>query len=119
MSDECTTVPARDLWRIEAIEGFVDSGGDGRLDSCGVPHGVTELCRDDVSATVGDCNGDWSETLSGDSSIRSGGSNGVVACSRSSSACCMASSISKADGPTSPDLSPGIAGRRAGERTFS
>jgi hypothetical protein len=65
---------------MEAMDGLVDRGGDGRQCSCGVPDGVVELGSDGVSATVGDCKGDWTGRLLQNSSIMIGGSNGVVAC---------------------------------------
>lgn len=73
-------MPARFRWRIEAMDGFVDRGGEGRHGSFGVPNGVVELGNEGISATVGDCKGDWIGTFRGDNSIMIGGSNGVVAC---------------------------------------
>jgi hypothetical protein len=45
-----------------------------------VPDGVAELGGDGVSATVGDCKGDWRTIFFEDRSIMMGGSRGVVAC---------------------------------------
>ena len=73
--------------RIEATEGFVDKGGDGRLGNCGVPVGVGDeaLGKTGAAAIVGDCNGDWIGLDFLDSSENIGGNKGVVACGCSSS----------------------------------
>jgi hypothetical protein len=74
-----------------------------------VPAGVVEMGNVGVSATVGDCKGDWTGTSSGDNSIRRGGSKGVVACIWSSSLSAFASSMLIDAGPDSFKLSSDFA----------
>lgn len=78
---------ALDLPGIDAIEGFVDKGGDGRLDNCGVLVGVGDDAggKAGAAAMVGDCKGDCIGLDLFESSEKTGGSNGVVACGCSSS----------------------------------
>lgn len=78
---------ALDLPRIEVTEGFVESGGEGRLENCGVVVGVGEeaLGTTGAAAIVGDCSGDWIGLEFLDISEKTGGSKGVVACGCSSS----------------------------------
>jgi hypothetical protein len=119
ISEEATVVPARDRWRIEATEGFVDRGGEGRHDSFGVLFGVAELGQDGVPATVGDCKGECKGKLLADRPIIIGGSNGVVACPGSSSAWAFASSISIDVAPDSIKFSSGPVCTGEGDRRLS
>ena len=76
----------RPRWN-EAIEGFVDNGGDGKPFATGLIEGVTNEYVESWPATVGDCRGDWYGT----SSTRdvkpaiTGGKSGVVALTSRSS----------------------------------
>jgi hypothetical protein len=78
---------ALDLAGIDAMEGFVDKGGEGRPGNCGVLFGVGDDAVEKTGATaiVGDCRGDWIGLDFLESSEKTGGSNGVVACGGSSS----------------------------------
>ena len=44
---------------MEEKDGFVESGGEGRLGRRGELRGVCVPDGESISATVGDCNGDW------------------------------------------------------------
>jgi len=94
ISEEGTSCDGRlsaTRWK-EEIEGLVLKGGDGIPKSCGVvieSIGVTAPEKVSlVSATVGDCNGDWTAACLkfADASIIRGGSNGVLARFSSTSA---------------------------------
>lgn len=69
----------------EAIEGLVDSGGDGRSANRSRSAFASGLAFE-MSATDGDCNGEWILDMgSSGSSPINGGSRGVVACGPDSS----------------------------------
>ena len=106
--------PTLDRCRIEATEGLVDKGGEGRLKSWGVLTGVVDVGGELVSATLGDCRGDWIGGRLGEDSITSGGRSGVRARPGSSfSSSGTGCSISKADEFASLKLSSRVA--RTGE----
>jgi len=71
---------ARERACMDATDGLVESGGDGRaeLDEVSIRAG---LVRAEVGAIAGDCRGDWIGVFSlAASSVSMGGSRGVVAC---------------------------------------
>lgn len=74
---------ALDLPFIDASEGFLDKGGEGRLGICGVLVGVGDDAVGKfgaAAAVVGDCKGDCMGLDFAESSEKIGGSKGVVAC---------------------------------------
>ena len=56
--DEASKLWPRPRWKDDT-DGFVDSGGDGKLGRRGEVRGVCVPDGESASATVGDCRGDW------------------------------------------------------------
>ena len=81
---EAVAVFARDRWRIDTTDGFVDRGGDGRLGMVGLSIDVLAVILFGVGAIDGDCSGEWIGLSCLESSLNTGGRSGVVACACSS-----------------------------------
>lgn len=82
---------ALDLCRMEIMDGLVDKGGDGRLLTS---RDVRELITFGVGAMDGDCSGDCIGSSLRESSVNTGGNNGVVACGRLADVSSISSSAS-------------------------
>jgi hypothetical protein len=85
---------ARDLWRIEIMEGFVDRGGEGRFGTAGL---LADLKPIFVGAIEGDCRGELIGLPVLSNSEKMGGSRGVVACIDSSCCCGMSRNECESD----------------------